>query len=191
MREMPPSKSKFPRVAIVGAVLAASALILLTMMKSTLASKKAAEDAWTASNEWAQKAKDAFKEAGRKQAEDYIAKQERIVRLTDSQSKAEIDLLVQQGERIKTQSDRIKSQEELAIASIKYLEATGQITDAEKRIAEVQRESRKAQRDVAEAYIMASENPAEMRAKTVPSGIQENRDEQQQVNEKMNMLQEK
>ena len=166
-----------PQGAIAGAVLAAGALILSTMIKTTEAAKKAAQDAWTAADEFAQKAKDAFKEAGGKEADEFISKQERIVRLTEASTQAEIDLAGQQRERIKAQGELIKSQEDLAIASIKYLEATGQITDAENRISEVRGEARESQKELAVADIEASVKPAEIRYKGILANLENAKEE--------------
>jgi archaellum component FlaC len=178
-----------PQGAIAGAVLALGGLILSTMIKSTEAAKKAAEEAWNAADEFAQKTQDAFKKAGGKEADDFIEKFDRIKQLTIDSAQAEIDLAGYQRERAKSQGDLIKSQEDLAIASIKYLDATGQIIDAEQRIAEIQGASREAQKQVAEADIMAAVKPSEIRYKTILKQIEDARNEEQRIQESINQLQ--
>ena len=178
-----------PQGAIAGAVLALGGLILSTMIKSTDAAKKAAEDAWTAADEFAQKTADAYKKAGGEDADKFITKAERIRDLVNESANAEIDLASQQRERIKAQGDLIKSQEDLAIASIKYLEATGQITDAESRIVEIQKQARAAQKETAIADIQASTSAAEIRYKTAQTLLSDAEEQKTRLQESINQLQ--
>lgn len=178
-----------PQGAIAGSVLALGALILSTMIKSTQAATKAAEDAWTAADEFAQKTADAFKKAGGEEADAFIEKAERINTLTQNSATAEINLANQQRERIKAQGDLIKSQEDLAIASVKYLQATGQIEDAEKRIAEIQGVARDSQRQLAEADIMAAVKPSEIRYKTILDQIENAKNDKKRIEQEISDLQ--
>lgn len=178
-----------PQGAIAGAVLALGALILSSMIKSTDAAKKAASEAWEAADEFAQKTAEAYKKAGGEEADKFIEKAERIQTLTQNSATAEINLATQQRERIKAQGDLIKSQEDLAIASVKYLQATGQIQDAEKRIAEIQGVSRESQRQLVEADIQASVKPAQIRYDTIRAQIENARSDKQRIEREIIQLQ--
>lgn len=178
-----------PQGAIAGAVLALGGLILSTMIKSTEAAKKAAEDAWEAADEFAQKTQEAFKKAGGEEADALIRKSERIKDLTEQSADAEIDLANQQRERIKAQSELIKSQEDLAVSAIKYLSITGQITDAETQIAAIQNQAREAQKQNAVADIEASVRQSEIRYKTAQTILDDAKREKVQLEESIAMLQ--
>jgi predicted nucleic acid-binding Zn-ribbon protein len=180
-----------PQGAIAGAVLALGALILSSMIKSTDAAKKAAQDAWEAADEFAKKTEEAYKKAGGEAADTFIAKSERIAELTRQSADQEIDLANQQRERIKAQGDLIKSQEDLAIASVKYLQATGQISDAEERIAEIQGKAREAQKENAVADIEASTAAAQIKYKAAQTLYEDARNEKTRIQEEIDALQQR
>jgi len=180
-----------PQGAIAGAVLALGALILSSMIKSTDAAKKAAQDAWEAADEFANKTEEAYRKAGGEAADQFLAKSLQIADMTRQSADQEIDLANQQRERIKAQSDLIKSQEDLAIASVKYLQATGQIEDAEKRIAEIQKASREAQKENAVADIQASTAAAEIKYKTAQTLYEDAKNEKTRIQQEIDALQQR
>jgi len=180
-----------PQGAIAGAVLALGALILSSMIKSTDAAKKAAQDAWEAADEFAKKTEEAYKVAGGEAADAFLAKSLQIADMTRQSADQEIDLANQQRERIKAQGDLIKSQEDLAIASVKYLAATGQIEDAEKRIAEIQGASREAQKENAIADIEASTAAAQIKYKTAQTLYEDAKNEKGRIQQEIDALQQR
>ena len=180
-----------PQGAIAGAVIALGALILSSMIKSTDAAKKAAQDAWEAADEFAKKTEEAYRAAGGEAADNFIAKSERIAELTRLSADQEIDLANQQRERIKAQSELIKSQEELAIASVNYLAATGQIEDAEQRIAQIQGASRETQKENAVADIEASTAAAQIKYKTAQTLYEDAKNEKNRIQGEIDALQQR
>lgn len=169
-----------PTGAIAGALVAVGAVaakIFLTMAEDA---KKAGE----AAEEMGEKATEAFRAAGEKEAAKTIAAIEQMTRLTDILRDSEVGLAQAKNERARSEASLLQTQQSLTEAAIQYLDKTGQIIEAEDAIAESRRKTAEAQKEAAIADIEAGVQIERQRYENIRDqkrGVQEEVVESQRI----------